>query len=190
MKKTIIYSLLILFTVSCNTEGDRNSNKQKFDGKGRPVYPDGPRNETMESNADGDAAAFMYDAALLVRIQIEMANAAFLNSQNAKVKTYAADVIKNYKEVQLNLIRTAATVGLLLPEQFPVDIQEKLQRVKLMKGQEFDRNYITELKIGNPKMVSVFEAGTDVITDDVKYFAVATLPLVKRISSPDQLQVF
>jgi predicted outer membrane protein len=188
MKKAILYSLLMLFVAACETQGDRNSNKQSFDKKGRPVYPEGPRNETMESNADGDAAAFMYDAALLVRIQMELASAAFRNSQNAKVKSYAQDIVRNYKEVQRDLTSTAAKVGLLLPEQFPADTQEELRRLKSMKGQDFDRNYLEELRSGNPKMITAFEAGTDVITDEVKYFAETTLPVIKRVSDPVRLK--
>ena len=188
MRNKILYSLLMLLMVACETQGDRNSNKQSFDKKGRPVYPEGPRNETMESNADGDAAAFMYDAALLVRIQMELANAAFHNSQNAKVKNYAQEIVRNYKEVQRHLTSTADKVGLLLPEQFPADTQEGLRRLKTMKGHDFYRNYIEELRSGNPKMILAFEAGADVITHEVKYFAETTLPVVKRISDPGRLR--
>jgi predicted outer membrane protein len=187
MKKQFIYCLLILVVAGCNPQGDRNTNIQKTDERGRPVYPGGPRNETMESNADGDAAAFMYDAALMIKIQMELATAAFHNSQNIKVKRYALTVIQDCKEIQRELNSIATTVGILLPEQYPVDVQEKLAWIKTLKGQDFDREYIRELRIGNPKMVVAFESGTDVITDDVKYFAEQTLPLIKRRADPGQL---
>ncbi|HKG08454.1 MAG TPA: DUF4142 domain-containing protein [Pedobacter sp.] len=180
MIKQFIFCILILFIAACDPQGDRNTNTKKRDNKGQPIYPKGPRNETMESNADGDAAAFMYSAALLVKVQLDLAKAAFYNSQNPKYKTQALIVIRDYKDIQYSLNATAAKVGLLLPEQYPMDVQEKLERIKLLKGQDFDRQYAEEIKSGNPKIRVAFEAGTDVITDDVKNFAEQTLPVIKR----------
>lgn len=173
-KRSILYYILLVTAISaCEPQAGKED---------RSVNLNARRNITSKTDVDGDAAAFMKDAALLVRVQMDLASAVLSNSQSPKLKDYARAAIQDYSRVLSELERVATRGGLLLPGQLPFDINEKIAVFKTLKGPAFDKEYIRQLNDGNPKMIAAFESGIRVITDDVSRFAARALPIIKKHS--------
>ena len=137
-------------------------------------------NKTNESGIDDDGAAFMKSAAVASSMEIDLGKVALENSQNAKVKEFAAKMVADHTLAKSNLIKIAQKSGIVLPAEYPSDVKSHMEDMKKSKGASFDKHYIDMMLKDHVKAIQLFESAANLRDDVLKDYAANTLPLLKQ----------
>ena len=128
------------------------------------------------------AQSFVTKAATTDMAEIELANLAMSNSQDASVKKFAAQMVKDHTATSAKLKAIAAKDNLTLPTSLDAEHAAVKTKLSALKGQDFDRAYGMEMAKGHDKAVALFESAsqTPEVTGDLKQFATTTLPKLRE----------
>ena len=124
---------------------------------------------------------FMINTAKAGMAEVELGKLAVQNAGSDQVKTFGQKMVDDHSKKNDELKALAASKNVVLPSE--VDPQDKAMRDKLaaMKGEAFDREYMTMMVAGHRKVADSFRAeaasGQDV---DLKAWVAKTLPGVEE----------
>ena len=113
--------------------------------------------------------------------EVEFGRVATLNASSADVKKFAQRMVDDHSKALADLRALAGSKNIVLPSE--LDAQDKAMRDKMaaMKGEAFDREYMTMMVAGHRKVADSFRdelaSGKDA---DVKAWATKTLPTVEE----------
>jgi len=146
-----------------------------------------PGHDTMSRAKDGSAMpvtpqSFVTQAANTDMAEIELGQLAMKNSQDASVKKFAEQMVKDHKATSTKLKSLAAKDNLTVPTA--LDPEHAAVKAKLagLNGKEFDKAYGMEMAKGHEKAVALFESASQdtTINGDLKQFASSTLPKLRE----------
>jgi putative membrane protein len=126
--------------------------------------------------------AFASQAAIIGKAEIEFGQIALKNTQDQGVRTYAERMVKDHSAAAKQLKAIAAKENLQLPQS--LDKEHESLKVKLqgLKGEDFDRAYVTAMANGHDKAVALFESASQQpqMPSELKQFAASTLPTLEQ----------
>lgn len=137
-------------------------------------------NETHETDVNDDARNFMKQAAIASTMEIELGKAAMSNSDNAKVKEFAAKMIADHTVAKSDLMKIAENAGVLLTNDYPSDVRTHIDEMKKAKGKAFDQHYVDMMVKDHSKTIALFKSATRVRDNEVKDYATNTLPVLEE----------
>ena len=111
--------------------------------------------------------------------EIESSKLAQSNAQDAKVKAFAARMIKDHTETSAKLkgLVSSSKTNVELPAALDSSHQGKLDKLKELKASDFDKQYASDQESAHKDAISLFEryskGGENA---DLKSFAANTLP--------------
>lgn len=111
--------------------------------------------------------------------EIESSKLAQAGAEDAKVKTFAAKMVKDHAETSSELkgLVSSGKVKVELPAALDSSHQSKLDKLKGLKGGDFDKQYKSDQEAAHKDAVSLFERyGKGGDNGDLKAFASKTLP--------------
>lgn len=124
---------------------------------------------------------FMMNTAKAGMAEVELGKLAVQNAASDQVKKFGQKMVDDHSRKNDELKALAASKNVVLPSE--VDAQDKAMRDKMaaMKGETFDREYMTMMVAGHRKVVESFRAevvsGQDA---DLKAWVEKTLPGVEE----------
>ena len=134
---------------------------------------------------------FVKMVAISDMFEVESSKLAQANAQDAKVKTFAAKMVKDHTETsnELKGLVSSGKVKVELPAVLDSSHQSKLDKLKGLKATDFDNQYVSDQQSAHKDAVSLFERyskGGD--NADLKSFAAKTLPhLQEHLKMADDL---
>ena len=143
---------------------------------------DSARDEPASMRLASDERAFMKEAAASGAYQLATSKVALSQARSPEVKELAAKFAQDYAEVNSQLQKLAATKYYKLPETMSRAQQKSLASLSARSGQDFDRNYVTEVGIDRLKGdIKAFETAARSRRDaDHKAWAAKTVPVIQQ----------
>ena len=126
--------------------------------------------------------SFVTQAATTDMAEIELAQLALKNSQDAAVKKLADQMIKDHTASSAKLKSIAGKDNLTLPTGLDAAHAAVKSKLASLKGKDFDKAYSMEMAKGHDKAVALFESASQAtgMTPDLKQFATSTLPTLRE----------
>lgn len=114
-------------------------------------------------------------------MEVEAGRIAQENGASQRVKDYGAMMVRDHGMANQELMSIASAKGLMIPQDSLMSVHQKhLNEMKNMKGDAFDKHYISMMKDHHNKDIADFEkASTGAMDADVKAFATKTLPTLR-----------
>jgi len=132
-----------------------------------------------QSGAAPKAEEFVNTVAISDMYEIESSKLAQTNAQDAKVKSFASKMVTDHTETsnQLKALTSGGKVKAQLPAALDNPHQSKLDKLKGLKGADFDKQYQDDQESAHKDAVTLFDryakSGDNA---DLKNFAAKTLP--------------
>jgi putative membrane protein len=124
---------------------------------------------------------FMMKAAQGGLYEVEAAKLALSNASSAEVKEFAERLIADHTKANQQLMQIAADKGVSVPDTMGQKHEAKLNRLRNLQGEEFDRAYMSHMVKDHAQDVQEFRTASQRATDqDVKTFASTTLPTLEE----------
>ncbi len=128
-------------------------------GIGEGIVPGAHAQSNVGSGNTGGSVAFVRDAGNAGHFEVQSGRLALERSQNAGVRGYAAQVVKDAEEM-LNRVASInnANVGASMPNGLNADQQGQLSRLSGLNGIDFDREYIRQQVGVSDYLAKIFRA--------------------------------
>jgi putative membrane protein len=182
MKKLCSMLMLAAAALAFQSCGGSASNDSKANADSANETKDTSTNavETGGIAVDADDSKFAVEAANGGMAEVELAKLAQTKGTNAKVKEFAAMMIKDHTMANEELMALAKTKNITLPTTIGADQQTVMGDLQKKTAADFDKGYVDAMVTDHKKDVSLFEkASTDAKDADLKSFATKTLPTLK-----------
>lgn len=126
--------------------------------------------------------SFASQAAIIGKAEIELGQLAMKNTQDANVRKYAEQMVKDHSAADKKLKAIAAKENLQLPQSLDPEHQSLKTKLQSLKGEDFDRAYVQAMANGHDKAVALFESASQQaqMPEDLKQFAASTLPTLEQ----------
>jgi putative membrane protein len=184
--KSLYYALLVCGSLAACQGTDKSENEfQDSSSLGKradsstAATPADPKNETFEAKVNDDSKAFIEAAAMGSSMEIELGKYAMQNSENKKVKEFAAKMVADHTLAKSDLIKLGQSSGILLPTDYPADVKAHMTDMMKLKGAAFDKHYADMMVNDHAKTITLFKAAESLRDDPVKDFATKTLPILQ-----------
>jgi putative membrane protein len=119
---------------------------------------------------------FIMKAAQGGMYEVEAAKLALSNASSSEVKQFAERLVADHTKANQQLMQIAAQKGVSVPDSMGQKHESKLNRLRKLQAEEFDRAYMSEMVKDHAKDVQEFRTASQRATDqDVKTFASTTL---------------
>ncbi|WP_276088112.1 DUF4142 domain-containing protein [Pedobacter sp. JY14-1] len=123
---------------------------------------------------------FANKAAVGGMAEVELGKLAQEKATNAKVKDFAAMMVKDHGMANEELMSIAKTKGITLPTMLDDEHAKKKTELSAKSGMDFDKAYVAAMVEGHEKTLSLMEDGSKNCKDgELKAFAAKTAPVVK-----------
>jgi len=133
------------------------------------------------SRAADDDSKFMLEAASGGMMEVQLGQMAAEQASNADVRKFGERMVKDHTMANKELQAVAEKKGVAIPKELMKEHQEKVNKLKGLKGADFDREYMHCMVKDHDEDVAKFakqaQNGKD---DQVKAFAAKTLPTLKE----------
>jgi len=182
MKKLCSMIMLAVAALAFQSCGGSASNDSKANADSANETKDTSTNaaETGGIAVDTDDSQFAVEAANGGMAEVELAKLAETKATNAKVKEFAAMMIKDHTMANEELMGIAKTKNITLPTTVGADQQTVMGDLQKKTGAEFDKGYVDAMVKDHDKDVTLFEkASKDAKDTELKSFATKTLPVLK-----------
>jgi putative membrane protein len=124
---------------------------------------------------------FMINTAKAGMAEVELGKLATQNASSDSVKKFGQKMVEDHSKGNDELKALAASKNVVLPSE--VDAQDKSMKDKLaaMKGEAFDREYMTMMVAGHRKVADSFRTEATSGQDaDLKAWVTKTLPTIEE----------
>ncbi|MGM9476035.1 DUF4142 domain-containing protein [Pedobacter sp. GSP4] len=184
MKKIFLLSAAFSFTLAfqaCQI-ADKKSSTTKDSVAGDTNMVNGNHvigSESTESGVDEAGATFLRKAAVGGIMEIEAAKLAKSNAKNQKVKDFAAKMLTDHTQANVELKALAVKKKVITPDALPADDQMHLDQMKKMTGADFDKHYMDMMVTDHEKTVELFKLGMQNRDQSIKEWASKTLKVIE-----------
>jgi putative membrane protein len=124
--------------------------------------------------------SFVMDAAMGGMTEVELGKVAQQNAMKASVKEFGAHMVEDHSKANDELATIAQSRGLTPPPELDSRHRQLVDRLKVLKGAQFDKAYMAQMLDDHKKTIALFEKESRSGKDgDTKAFATKTLPTLK-----------
>ena len=128
-----------------------------------------------------EMSEFIIQAANGGMMEVELGRIAEENSNNQRIKSFGAMMVKDHGEAGTELERLAMEKNITLPDSIANDHSNDIDDLRKKTGLEFDKDYVKMMINEHQKDIRKFERAAKNFSDpDVKAFASKTLPVLNR----------
>ncbi|MDT3402904.1 DUF4142 domain-containing protein [Mucilaginibacter terrae] len=182
MKKVCSIAMLALAALAFQSCGGAGSNDSKENADSANYTKDTSTNalETGGIAVVNDDAEWAVAAANSGMAEVELSKLAATKATNAKVKEFAAMMVKDHGGANQKLMDLAKAKNITLPTTVGEDEQKTMADLQTKSGADFDKAYVDVMVKDHKKAVDHFEkASKDAKDAEIKAFATETLPTLK-----------
>jgi putative membrane protein len=173
MKKVLFSSIvaLSLGLFSCGgggeTHQDTVDSAKAVNKEVKPVQP--------------DASNFAVNAANGGMMEVELGRIAQDNAYSPRVKAFGAMMVKDHTDAGNELKGIAGALNIAVPDSVSNDSKKEIDKLKMKKGKEFDKMYVSMMLDDHKKDIAEFRKCADNCSDStIKSFAYNTLPVLEK----------
>ena len=126
--------------------------------------------------------SFASQAAIIGKAEVELGQIALRNTQDEGVRKYAERMVKDHSAADKKLKAIAAKENLQLPQSLDAEHESLKTKLQSLKGEDFDRAYVSAMAKGHDKAVALFESASQQpqMPGELKQFAASTLPTLEQ----------
>ena len=144
---------------------------------------------SMQAQNNGEAnrmtgspdQAFMIKAAQGGLAEVELGNVAIANAKTDQVRQFGQRMVDDHTKANDELKSLAAQKNVTLPTSLDAKDQATKDKLSAMKGEAFDRAYMTDMVKDHHKDIAEFQKEANSGQDpDVKAWAGKTLPILQE----------
>jgi putative membrane protein len=137
-------------------------------GQGQQAMANDPDKQFIKNCAIGNMA------------EMKLAQAAQDKAQSQEVKQLAQTIMQDHQQMEQQLKQVAQKVGVDLPQDLPQPMQDQVQALSQLQGDQFDKYFVSAVKAGHAAALSKFGDEAKIAqSDDVKQFASQQLPTLQ-----------
>lgn len=138
------------------------------------------QNYTADVDINGDEKSFILPAAAGGMMEVAAGNLIVQKSLNPLVKAFAARMVKDHTKANTELEKVVKAKGLTVPATLPEEQMKHIDAMKTLTGRSLDVHYITMMIDDHAKTEDLFGKATSFKDNDLKAFALTTLPIIKE----------
>ena len=172
---TVLALSAILAAQACNSSANNDSATDTLSGDSITTDSSMMMADTVAIDTGKNPALFMEKAAIGGMMEIEAGKIAQQNAKDAKVKDFAAMMIKDHTATAIELSTLAKSKKIVLPAALPDMEKTHLEELKGMTGADFDKHYMGMMVKDHKKTVDLFKSAKEGADQDVSAFATKTL---------------
>lgn len=152
-----------------------------LDGRSSGDKPALPQPPDSAAKARLNDASFVEQAAAGSMAEIEYSKLAMKKTKNAKLRSFAEQMVKDHETAGIKLKQIAETRRVPVPKTLAPEQQKTLAELQGLTGAQFDRTYINVMKRDHDTTVGLFDNAADEtgLSDDFRNFATQTLPILR-----------
>ena len=140
-----------------------------------------PKYDAILGDNSGIAPAmFVKMAALGGMTEVELGKIAKTMAQDANVRKFADEMVKDHTKANTELATLAKTKGLAVPSTLDSEHSAIVKKLSAKSGADFDAAYSKQMMEDHDKTIELFEGATKSSDKDVAAFAKKTLPTLER----------
>jgi putative membrane protein len=175
MKTILFYACIIggLSLPACNSSSSSDNHQDTVDSA---------KSVNKEVKAvQPDASNFAISAANGGMTEVELGKIAEDQASNPRVKAFGAMMVKDHSEANATLKGIAGTLNIALPDSVSDDARKEINKMKMKKGKDFDKEYVNMMLDDHKKVIADFKKCADNCSDStLKSFASNTLPVLEK----------
>ncbi len=134
----------------------------------------------MASQDGAVPATFVKKAALDGMTEVELGKIALSKSQDAKVRSFAQQMVADHGKANMELAALAKGKGLDVPKTLDTEHQSMVQMLNAKSGAAFDAAYSEHMSADHAKAVALFEGASKGSDAELASFATKTLPTLQE----------
>ncbi len=105
-------------------------------------------------------------------MEVELGKIAQENASSPRVKAFGAMMVKDHTEAGNNLKQIATSLNIALPDSVSNDSRKEIDNMKMKKGKEFDKAYVSMMLDDHKNDIAEFRKCADNCSDStIKSFA-------------------
>lgn len=157
----------------------KDSDKEKNDS----VEVAKEQNQVLDSSRATDVGKddnFLVEAASGGMMEVQLGNLAQQNAASAAVKEFGKMMVTDHSKANAELTTLARLKNIAIPNEPGTDHMDHINEMKKMKGEDFDKHYMSMMTDDHEEDVKKFEdASKNAKDEDVRAFAAKTLPVLR-----------
>lgn len=178
MKKKSISSIamaMVLVTSAGIASADLLNGRSSGDKPALPQPPDSAAKARLND------ASFVEQATVGGMAEIEYSKLAMKKTKNAKLRSFAEQMVKDHETAGIKLKQIAETRRIPVPKTLDAEHQKTLAELQGLSGEQFDRTYVNVMKRDHDTTVGLFDNAADEsgLSDEFRSFATQTLPILR-----------
>ena len=173
---------------ACNRDARDDARMDPANETGRTEV--GTSGQTIvEHGVDGDARNFAQQASKHNAAEIELGKLASERAQSQDVKQFAQMMVQDHTKGLDALKQNVGSHGLQLNTELPDESEELMNKLRTLRGAEFDREYMDAMVKGHQEMKAMVSGRVDEAREEKTFspleaaanqWATNTLPTVER----------
>lgn len=168
-----------LAIASCSpTEKKEGTTTLSADTSITTVKKDQAKNDS--SRLQPSETGFIQKAAIGGLMEVEMGNLTTQKSKSPKILAFAKRMIADHTAANAELKQIAKRLGVKVPEALPSEEQRHLAAMRQGQANEYDQSYMDMMVQDHAKTVDLFNAATQFKNDQLRTFALKTLPVLQQ----------
>jgi putative membrane protein len=172
--KTVFFCSLFAVGLGLVSCGNNNDNHQDTVDSAKAV------NKEVKA-VQPDASNFAVTAANGGMMEVELGKVAEDHANSARVKAFGAMMVKDHSEANATLKGIAGSLNIALPDSVSDDTRKEIDKMKMMKGKDFDKEYVSMMVDDHKKDIAEFKKCSENCSDStIKAFATNTLPVLEK----------
>ncbi|HEX4481119.1 MAG TPA: DUF4142 domain-containing protein [Rudaea sp.] len=134
-----------------------------------------------QQKGDGPDAMFVQKAGEGGMAEVELSKVAENKAQSPEVKKFAMQMVHDHTANNKELATIAAKENIQVPKSLDSEHAALRDKLKTLKGADFDREYVDAMRSDHKKMVELLKSSeSTVTTEDLRTFIKKTEPVVEQ----------
>lgn len=165
MRRTLLLAVTLVLGVALTSPSGAQTKDNKT---APPAQALSPQQFVMKASASGLA-------------EVNLSRLAQERATSPEVKQFAQHMVKDHSKANTQLLQLANTERIPPAQRMDEKHQMLFERLSQLKGQDFDRAYMTAMLQDHEQAVSLFTSAEKSLTDkNLQAFAAKTLPTLKE----------
>ena len=172
MKKLLILALVSVMALSACTSKKEEDSKEVAEEQNEAKF------DTTKMEDDAEWAVAIADGGML---EVKLGELAQTNASSASVKDFGMMMTKDHSMANSEFEKIAEKHNISLPTVLSEKSQKMYDKLAKLKGAEFDKEYISDMKDDHEEDIEMFEKESENGKNaDLKAFATKMLPTLKQ----------
>ena len=179
--KTLLIALLssVSLLAACSGNSNNNLPKDSPNDSAAMASAGSSNADTAVNVVSSEEDNIYYKAVVFGMLQVATAKLAITQSSDPKVKALAETVIKDYRKPITEIKKIAENKGVRMPVILPFSDQDRVTALEILKGKDFDQQYLSMLLSEHEKAVKFLTEASNDSDAATSAFALKTLPVTE-----------